>query len=92
MAQNGISFAADIKILFTQGDIACMAGRGVDLDGYQYMSDPSSDADYPDHAHARHVYARLSGTEKPRMPQGGQFWTIDMLNKFQLWMNGGFLP
>ena len=92
MAQNNVSFAADIKSLFTSVDISCMSGKGVYLDDYQYMSDRSPDADYPDHANARHVYARVSGTETPRMPKGGPFWTADILNKFQQWMDGGFLP
>lgn len=69
-----------------------MSGQGVYLDDYHYMSDPSGDSSYADHANARHVYARLTGTETPRMPQGGPFWTTQQLDTFQSWMTGGFLP
>lgn len=70
-----ISFAKDIAVLFTAKDKACMSGFGVLLDDYNYMSDPAGDATYPDHANANHVYARLTGKEKPQMPMGEKFWT-----------------
>jgi hypothetical protein len=92
MTPNGVSFAADIKPLFSSGDIGCMSGQGVYLDDYQYMSDPAGDSNYADHASARHVYARLTGTETPRMPKGGPFWTTPKLETFKSWMTGGFLP
>ena len=87
------SFADDIVPMFTASQIRCMASKGVFLDDFDYMSDVTSDDVYPDHAAARHVYARLAGTnEGPRMPLGGPFWTEDMLDLFQSWIKGGFLP
>jgi hypothetical protein len=87
------SYANDILPLFTNPQIQCMTGQGVFLDDFDYMSNPASDDVYPDYAAARHVYARLSGTsEGRRMPPNGPFWSQDMLNLFQSWMQGGFLP
>ncbi len=87
-----VSFAKQIKGLFTARDISCMNGFGVNLDDYGYMGDPTADPSYADHANARHVYARLTGTEKPRMPKGGPYWTQDKLDLYQQWMQGGFQP
>jgi hypothetical protein len=53
---------------------------------------PDGDAVYADHANARHVYGRLSGTESGRMPLGGPYWSLAMLQIFSDWMKGGFLP
>ena len=71
-----ISFAKDIGVMFTAMDKTCMAGLQVKLDDYGYMSDPSGDDKYADHANANHVYAHLTGAEKPQMPIGGEKkWT-----------------
>ena len=71
-----VSFAKDIAVMFTAKDKTCMDGFGVKLDDYEYMSDPSGDEKHPDHANANHVYARLTGAEKPQMPLGGEKkWT-----------------
>lgn len=70
-----VSFAKDIAVMFTAKDKNCMSGFGVLLDDYNYMSDPAGDATYADHANANHVYARLTGKEKPQMPMGEKFWT-----------------
>jgi hypothetical protein len=82
---------ADIAAMFTDAQAACMAGQGVSLKDYAYMSDAGGDQTYPDHANARHVFARLSGTtEGRRMPPGGPFWSSAQLAQFQDWMTGGF--
>jgi hypothetical protein len=87
------SFAKDIVPMFTSAQIICMSNQGVFLDDYSYMSDRASDATYADHAAARHVYARLLGTtEGRRMPPGGPFWSPDMLERFQAWIENGFAP
>lgn len=90
--QPSVSFAADVVPLFSAPDIACMTGFQVFLDNFDYMSAPVGDFKFPDHANARHVYARLKGTEVPRMPKGGPFWPDSKLNLFKSWMDGGFLP
>ena len=86
------SFAADIRPLFTPQDIGCMSGRGVQLGDYGYMSNPAGDGTMPDHANARHVYARLTGAETPQMPMGEAAWSADKLKTFSNWMAGGFQP
>jgi hypothetical protein len=71
-----ISFGKDIAVMFTAKDKTCMDGLGVKLGDYAYMSDPTGDDKYADHANANHVYARLTGAEKPQMPLGGEKkWT-----------------
>jgi hypothetical protein len=80
------SFAKDIAPLFTDGDTRCMGGMGVHLRDFDYMSEPSGDGTFPDHANARHVLARLRGTETPRMPPGGAYWTDAQLALFESWM------
>ena len=87
-----ISFSGDIVPMFRPQDVTCMRGFNVLLSAYDYMSDPSADPDYPDHANARHVLARLEGAETPRMPKGGPFWSQAMLSKYKTWMEGGYQP
>jgi hypothetical protein len=86
------SFSTDIRPKFRATDVACMARRQVELDDYAYMSDPSADATYADHAHARHVLARLSGTETPRMPLNGPYWSDDDLKTLSDWIEEGMPP
>jgi len=73
------SFAADIVPLFRSADVQCMTQRGVKLADFQYMSDATGDADSPDHANARHVLARVTGQELPRMPLGAPACAIQRL-------------
>jgi hypothetical protein len=84
------SFAKDIVPLFRSNDVDCMRKGGVELTTYAYMSDPAGDANFPDHASAKHVLARLKGDEAPRMPPGGPYWSDATLNTFQSWMDGGY--
>jgi hypothetical protein len=86
------SFAGDIVPLFSQQDLACMAGKGVMLSSYQYMSDPSGDGTFPDHANAGHILARLEGREVPQMPLRAPPWPAARIATFRSWIVGGFLP
>ena len=54
-----VSFAQDIRPLFTDMDIAHMKGFGILLDDFGYMRDP---------AHAQHVLNRVSNGSMPRRP------------------------
>jgi len=85
------SFAKDIAPLFTDRDAHCMGGMGVHLCEYDYMANPEGDAVFPDYANARHVMARLKGTETPRMPPGGSPWGDDQISLFESWMSA-WLP
>ncbi len=88
-----ISFAKDIAPLFTLQDNICMKGMGVELDNYEYMSNPMGDDKYAEHANANHVYARLTGDEAPQMPLGEEPWNapdnpdgLKNLQTFRKWM------
>lgn len=88
-----LSFAKDIAPLFTVQDKVCMSGMGVELDSYEYMSNPMGDDKYPEHANANHIYARLTGNEEPQMPLGEEPWNAPdnpngqkKLQTFREWM------
>lgn len=87
-----LSFQTDIAGLFSQKEVSCMTFRGVALADYAYMGDANGDVVYVDHANARHVYARLEGTETPRMPIGGDFWSSEKLSILKSWIDGGCAP
>ena len=83
MAQ--VSFAADIKPLFRSVDISHMKRFGVDLDDYNFMSNPNN---------AKRVFATLSPHDgrPPSMPPGGPYWTSDQLALFTQWQKDGYKP
>jgi hypothetical protein len=86
-----VLFSTSILPLFRRHDIACMTGQHYPINDYAFMSDATGDATFPDHAHARHVYARLTGTEKPQMPPDAVGrWSQDKLTLYQQWMTDGF--
>jgi hypothetical protein len=91
MHKGVVSFAQNISPLFGAHDVACMARFGVHLKDHSYMSDATGNETFADHANARDVYARLAGTETPRMPMGGPYWVEAQLQLFDQWMNDGFL-
>jgi hypothetical protein len=86
-----VLFSTSILPLFRQRDIACMTGQSFPINDYAFMSNATGDADYPDHANARHVYARLTGTEKPQMPpDNAGKWSPTNLALYLQWMTDGF--
>ncbi len=85
-----MSFAGDkIADMFSKTDDACMQGHGVALKDYGYMGDAAGDGDYPDHANARHVLARVQGVETPRMPLGAPPWDAAKIAKLKAWIDDG---
>jgi len=86
------SFATDVAPLFAPNDTRCMNAQGVQLTDFAYMSSAVGDGDFPDHANARHVLARVKGDEVPRMPPGAAPWGADKIATLQSWIDGGFLP
>ena len=86
------SFETDISILFTDDDVQCMRGKGVNLRSFGYMSDGQGDDAFADHANANHVLARLEGRESPQMPLGAPPWPPDEIDKFKSWMTDGYQP
>ena len=85
------SFTQKILPLFEPHDVDCMIDHGVKLNDFEYMSDAAGDEDFPDHAHARRVYAHLSGAMFPRMPPGTP-WSSANQMLFRQWMDDGFTP
>ena len=72
-----LSFAADIRPLFREGDIDCMKGVGVDLDDPAWMCVP---------ANAQSVYGAVAdGSMPPDEP-----WAADRVELFKKWMDEGF--
>lgn len=87
-----VSFEQDIKLMFREiPDVQCMSGS-VELHDYAFMSDPSGDGEFEDHAVARLVYKRLLPPDRSRrMPKNGPYWSEDQLALYALWMDDGFL-
>jgi hypothetical protein len=72
-----LSFATDIRPLFREGDIECMAGGGVHLDDPAWMCVP---------ANAQSVYDSVAGgTMPPDEP-----WSSDRISLFKKWMDAGY--
>ncbi|HVR38054.1 MAG TPA: hypothetical protein VMU84_03100 [Thermoanaerobaculia bacterium] len=86
-----VSFKTDVLPLFQRQppqSIKHMARLNVFLDKYEWMSDPKGNNDWPDHANANYVYARLAGNQHgSQMPPGGPFWTPAELKVLSDWMN-----
>ena len=79
-----VSFSKDVKPMFREVDIDHMKVHGVNLDDYQYMSDPTNS-----YANAEAVYDTLVGQT---LPPGGPFWTKEQLSLFENWKTDGYQP
>jgi hypothetical protein len=77
-----ISYASDIRPLFTQSDIENMAFF-CDLANYEDVK-----------TYAEDILDRLKGTSGPVMPpeSSGGPWPIDNINKFAKWITDGCQP
>ena len=76
-----VSFAQDIRPLFTDMDVAHMKNFGVLLDDFDYMRDP---------AHARSVANMVSTGAMPPSRSGEPRWTPESVQLFRDWMTGGY--
>ncbi len=86
-----LSYISDVKKLFKPNDFACMNAHHWPLGSADFMCDPAGNADYPDHAHARQTYARLTSEDPDlRMPRGGAPWSAAKISIFRQWMDDGF--
>jgi hypothetical protein len=71
-----LSFAADIRPLFRDGDIQCMKPAGIHLDDPAWICVP---------ANAQNVYAEVAkGSMPPDEP-----WPTDRVSLFKQWMDAG---
>lgn len=71
---SALSFAADIRPLFREKDIAAMKPNGVDLSSYEDVKKRAQD-----------IYARLSAKE---MPCDGP-WSAENMERFKEWVESG---
>jgi hypothetical protein len=80
-----VSFAGDVRPLFSAVDISHMKSYDIMLDDYTFMSNPD---------HANQVLEALSphDSEPPSMPPGGPYWTADKLALFVQWQKDGYQP
>ena len=76
-----VSFARDIRPLFTEMDVAHMKNFGVSLDDFGYMSDPG---------HADRVLARVSAGTMPPRRSGEPPWSPETVQLFRDWIAGGY--
>jgi hypothetical protein len=76
-----VSFAQDIRPLFTDMDIAHMKDLGVALDDYGYMADPG---------HARQVLDAVSTGVTPPRRSGEPPWSPESVQLFGDWIAGGY--
>jgi hypothetical protein len=75
-----VSFAQDIRPLFTDMDIAHMKAAGVLLDDFEYMRDP---------AHSQKVLDAVSTGAMPPQSSGEPSWPPDSVQIFRDWMAAG---
>ena len=78
-----VSFAKDIRPLFTDMDIAHMQRVGVMLDDFGYMHDL---------AHAQQVLDRVNGGGMPPPSSGEPPWSSERVQLFRDWIAAGCQP
>jgi len=78
--ESTISFAKDIRPMFTDIDVAHMKGAGIDLSSYDAVV-----------SYAEAIYRTVSnGTMPP--PGTGEPWTPEMCEKFKAWQRANCPP
>ena len=78
-----VSFARDIRPLFTAMDVEHMREMGVLLDDYGYLSDPG---------HAQDILDQVSSGSMPPPDSGEPPWPPERVQLFRNWIDGGFQP
>ena len=76
-----VSFAANIKPMFTDMDIAHMKNFGVFLDDFGFMHDP---------ANAQKVLNAVSSGAMPPSNSGETSWSPDQVELFRNWITDGY--
>jgi hypothetical protein len=78
-----VSFAQDIRPLFTDMDVAHMRRYRVKLDDFDYMRNPR---------HAQHVLHRVSNGSMPPRRSGEPPWSPETVQLFRDWIAGAYQP
>jgi hypothetical protein len=78
-----VSFAHDVRPLFTDMDVAHMRNSGVLLDNFDYMRDPT---------HAQNVLDKVSAGTMPPRSSGEPAWSPENVQLFRDWMAAGYQP
>jgi hypothetical protein len=76
-----VSFAKDIRPLFTAMDVEHMKGFGVLLNDFGYMREP---------AHAQNVLNMVSSGEMPPSRSGEPPWSSEHVQRFRDWIAAGY--
>jgi hypothetical protein len=76
-----VSFAQDIRPLFTDMDVAHMKDFGVLLDDFDYMCDPG---------HAQRVLHAVSAGAMPPSSSGEPPWSPERVQLFRDWVAAGY--
>ena len=78
-----VSFAQDIRPLFTDMDVAHMRRFLVKLDDFDYMRKPR---------HAQRVLKNVSSGRMPPRKSGEDAWSPETVQLFRDWMADGYQP
>ena len=82
MADEGaLSFAKDIRPMFTDMDVAHMQGAGIDLSDRAEVE-----------AHADAIYETVSDGSMPPRNSGEERWSPEMCERFKKWHEQGCQP
>ena len=76
-----VSYAQDIRPLFTDMDVAHMQGLGVLLDDFDYMRDPG---------HAQKVLDAVSTGSMPPSSSGEPSWSQERVQSLRDWISAGY--
>jgi hypothetical protein len=75
---NALSFATDIRPMFTETDIAHMKAAGIDLGAREDVAQ-----------HADAIFETVSAGTMPPPSSGEPRWTTEMCEKFKQWRDAG---
>jgi tyrosinase len=78
---SSLSFAKDIRPMFTDLDVAHMKPLGADLSDWEAVK-----------AHADAIYQAVASGVMPPPSSGEARWTPDMCDRFKRWQGAGCPP
>lgn len=78
---ESLSFAKDIRPMFTDTDVAHMKPLGLDLSSFDEVK-----------ASADSIYKLVANGAMPPPASGGARWTPEMCERFKSWQTQGYPP